>query len=84
GLGCRISLPGDPFVELFSESVARAVVAVRPGDAARLSALCESAGVPAYHLGVVGGDALHIEDVFTIPLVELRQAHQVTLPGYAG
>jgi phosphoribosylformylglycinamidine synthase II len=84
GLGCRVSLPGDPFVELFSESVARAVVAVRPGDAARLATLCEDAGVPARHLGVVGGDALEIDDVFAIPLAELRQAHQVTLPGYAG
>ena len=31
GTGCRVRLPGDPFTALFSESAARAVVAVRPG-----------------------------------------------------
>ena len=31
--GCRVRLPGDPFTALFSESAARAVVAVRPGAA---------------------------------------------------
>jgi phosphoribosylformylglycinamidine (FGAM) synthase-like enzyme len=82
GLGCRISLPGDPFVELFSESVARAVVAVRPGDEARLATMCEAAGVPVRRLGVIGGDALEFENLFSIPLAELRQAHQVTLPNY--
>jgi phosphoribosylformylglycinamidine synthase II len=84
GLGCRVSLTGDPFVELFSESVARAVVAVRPGSEARLTALCEAAGVPSRRLGVIGGDALEVEDVFSIPLAELREAHQVTLPHYVG
>jgi phosphoribosylformylglycinamidine synthase len=84
GLGCRIALPGDPFVELFSESVARAVVAVRAGGEAKLLALCEAAGMPARRLGVIGGDALEIEDVFSIPLSELREAHQVTLPRYMG
>jgi phosphoribosylformylglycinamidine synthase len=82
GLGCRISPPGDPFVELFSESVARAVVAVRPGDEGRLATLCEAAGVPVRRLGVIGGDALEFENLFSIPLAELRQAHQVTLPNY--
>ncbi|HEU5156702.1 MAG TPA: phosphoribosylformylglycinamidine synthase subunit PurL [Streptosporangiaceae bacterium] len=84
GLGCRISLPGDPFVELFSESVARAVVAVRPGAEGRLAALCEAAGVPVRRIGVVGGDALELENFFSVPLAELRQAHQVTLPNYMG
>src|ERR1700743_3291292 len=31
GAGCRVRLAGDPFTALFSESAARAVVAVRPG-----------------------------------------------------
>jgi phosphoribosylformylglycinamidine synthase subunit PurL len=84
GLGCRISLPDDPFAELFSESVARAIVAVRPGDEGRLATLCEAAGVPARRLGVIGGDALELENLFSIPLAELRQAHQVTLPNYMG
>jgi phosphoribosylformylglycinamidine synthase subunit PurL len=40
--------------------------------------------VPVRRLGVIGGDALEIENVLSIPLSELRQAHQVTLPNYMG
>jgi phosphoribosylformylglycinamidine synthase subunit PurL len=84
GLGCRVTLPGDPFVELFSESVARAVVAVRPGQEGRLATAAEAAGVPLTRLGVVGGDALEVEGVFSIPLGELREAHTRTLPELFG
>ncbi|HZE32104.1 MAG TPA: phosphoribosylformylglycinamidine synthase subunit PurL [Actinoallomurus sp.] len=80
GLGCTVSLPGDPFVELFSESVARAVVAVHPDYAARVAALCEAASVPVRHIGTVGGDAFAVEGQFSIPLVELREVHQGALP----
>jgi phosphoribosylformylglycinamidine synthase II len=80
GLGCTVSLPGDPFVELFSESVARAVVAVHPDYAQRVAALCEAASVPVRHIGTVGGDAFAVEGQFSIPLVELREVHQGALP----
>jgi phosphoribosylformylglycinamidine synthase subunit PurL len=95
GLGCQVTLPGDPFVSLFSESVARAVVAVRPGNENRLAALCEASGVPVTRLGVVGGDALTVSGqapgsgtaeprpLFSIPLHELREAHESLLPSYA-
>jgi phosphoribosylformylglycinamidine synthase len=80
GLGCRIRVPDDPFVALFSESVARAIIAVRPGHEARMSALCADNGVPMTRLGVVGGDALEVEGLFSIPLSELRDANMATLP----
>ena len=92
GLGARITLPGDPFVSLFSESVARAVLVVRPGAESRLAALCESAGVPVTQIGVAGGDALHVtgrgpdgdqQELFSIGLSELREAHERMLPSYA-
>ncbi|TDC93576.1 phosphoribosylformylglycinamidine synthase subunit PurL [Actinomadura sp. 7K507] len=92
GLGARITLPGDPFVALFSESVARAMVAVRPGAEARLAALCESAGVPVSQIGVAGGDSLSVtghgpdgeqQELFSIPLYELRESHERMLPSYA-
>ncbi|GGU27528.1 hypothetical protein GCM10010208_60420 [Actinomadura livida] len=91
-LGARITLPGDPFVALFSESVARAMVAVRPGAEARLAALCESAGIPVTQIGVAGGDSLTVtghgpdgdqQELFSIPLYELRESHERTLPSYA-
>jgi phosphoribosylformylglycinamidine synthase len=84
GLGCTVALPGDPFVELFSESVARAVVAVHPEYEARVAALCEAASVPVRRLGTVGGDAFTVEGQFTIPLVELREVYQGALPALFG
>jgi phosphoribosylformylglycinamidine synthase II len=84
GLGCEIALTGDPFVELFSESVARAVVAVHPDRVARAQALCEAAGVPVRPLGAVGGDAFAVDGLFSIPLVELREVHQGALPSLFG
>ncbi|RMI47507.1 phosphoribosylformylglycinamidine synthase subunit PurL [Actinomadura harenae] len=88
GLGAQVTLHGDAFVQLFSESVARAVVAIRPGAEARVAALCEQAGVPVSQLGVVGGDSLTVnggdqQEVFSISLAELREAHERTLPSYA-
>jgi phosphoribosylformylglycinamidine synthase II len=79
GLGVRVALQGDPFVELFSESVARAVVAVRPEGEARLVDICRQAGVPFTTIGVVGGDAFVLDGVFSIPLSELREAHTGTI-----
>ena len=84
GLGCTISLSGDPFVELFSESVARAVVAVRPEYEARVAVLCESAGVPLRRLGMVGGDAFEVDSLFSIPLAELREAYRGAIPALFG
>ena len=46
GTGCRVRLPGDPFTALFSESAARAIVAVRPGSEAAFAELRTAHGVP--------------------------------------
>nr|WP_318784622.1 phosphoribosylformylglycinamidine synthase subunit PurL [Actinomadura algeriensis] len=89
GLGARITLHGDPFVQLFSESVARAMVAIVPGAESKVAALCEAHGVPVSQLGVAGGDALTVttagaaDELFGIPLHELRESHERMLPSYA-
>ena len=86
GRGCQVTLPGDPFTLLFSESAARAIVAVRPASEAAFAALADSHGVPAAALGTTGGTALDISAspdpsaAFTIPLSELAGAHRATLP----
>ncbi|GAB2821200.1 phosphoribosylformylglycinamidine synthase subunit PurL [Actinocorallia aurea] len=80
GLGVRVAFQGDPFVELFSESVARAVVAVRPEAESRFVDICAQAGVPITTIGVVGGDSYTVDGAFTIPLHELREAHTRTIP----
>jgi phosphoribosylformylglycinamidine synthase subunit PurL len=84
GMGCRVMLPGDPFTFLFSESAARAVVAVREGREAEFASLCASAGVPSSALGVTGGGSMVVEDCFDIPLGELGAAHRGTLPALFG
>jgi phosphoribosylformylglycinamidine synthase II len=84
GLGCHVRLPGDPFLWLFSESAARALVAVRPGAQVRFAQLCADHSVPATVLGAVGGDSLGVEGCFSVPLAELAAAHEHTLPALFG
>ena len=85
GVGCQVALPGDLFTQLFSESAARAVVAVRPGCERAFAALAARHGVPVTELGVAGGDSLVVQggDVqggFAIHVDELAAAHAGTLP----
>jgi phosphoribosylformylglycinamidine (FGAM) synthase-like enzyme len=82
--GCRVRLPGDPFTWLFSESAARAVVAVRPGGEAQFAELRAAHDVPGQGIGRVGGDELAVEDCFAIPLAELAAVHTATLPALFG
>jgi phosphoribosylformylglycinamidine synthase II len=84
GTGCRVRLPGDPFTFLFSESAARAVVAVAPGSGDAFAALCQRHGVPATVLGETGGTALAVTGSFSLGLDELAGAHQGTLPSLFG
>ena len=84
GTGCRVRLPGDPFTALFSESAARAIVAVRPGSEAAFAELRIAYGVPGETIGHTGGDALAVEGWFTIPLAELAAAYTAALPALFG
>jgi phosphoribosylformylglycinamidine synthase len=82
GAGCTVRVD-DPFTELFSESAARAVVAVRPDAEAAFTELCARHGVPAAEIGAVGGAALSVRHPgggFDIDLADLRAAHEATLP----
>ena len=80
GRGAFVRLAGDPFVELFSESTARAVVAVPPNDVDAVTALAAAEGVVVTRLGQTSGDALVVEGVFSVGLDELRRRHDATLP----
>ena len=89
GIGARIELPVDldPFVALFSESSARAIVAVRPEAEAQVVDLCGDS-VPCVRIGLVGGGegddsgsaSLEVAGQFVVPLAELRAAWTRTLP----
>jgi len=84
GTGCIVTLPGDTAALLFSESSARAVVAVRPGAEADFAELCDIGGVPAAVIGATGGDALEVTGQFRISLGELAAAHRGRLPELFG
>jgi phosphoribosylformylglycinamidine synthase len=84
GVGCQVQLPGDPFTWLFSESAARAVVAVRSGAEAAFDRLCAAHDVPGEIIGRVGGDRLVVEGCFAIPLAELAAVHTAALPALFG
>ena len=83
GRGARISLPGglDPFVSLFSESSARAVVAVSPSNAAAFEKLAADHGVPLARIGVTGGESLEVDGLFAVSVDELRAASSAVLSG---
>jgi len=83
GLGARIELPqgSDAFTFLFSESAARAVVAVAPGRLAQLIGLCAQRGLPATQIGAVTAErSLEVVGQFRVDLDELHEAHTRTIP----
>lgn len=84
GHGCEVSLTGDVFTGLFSESAARAVVSVTPGREDEFASLCRSHGLPATVLGTVGGSSLTVSDVFSVTLSDLRAAWEAPLPALFG
>ncbi|NYJ02981.1 phosphoribosylformylglycinamidine synthase [Nocardioides thalensis] len=84
GIGATVTLDGDPFVQLFSESAARAIVTVRADQVAEIVGSAEAHGVPVAEIGATGGDALVVEGVFDVPLEELRAAWTATLPAALG
>nr|WP_036554475.1 phosphoribosylformylglycinamidine synthase subunit PurL [Nocardioides insulae] len=84
GIGAQVALDGDPFLALFSESAARALVTVELEDGARLVDLAGRHGVPITEIGVTGGDTLRVEGQFELPVAELGAAWTATLPAALG
>ncbi|GAB2462062.1 phosphoribosylformylglycinamidine synthase subunit PurL [Xylanimonas ulmi] len=86
GVGVTASVAGvverdgvSPFAALFSETTARALVALDPAREAELVAAAEAAGVPVLAIGTTGGESVTVDEV-SIPLAEAREAHETTLP----
>ncbi|HZV24882.1 MAG TPA: phosphoribosylformylglycinamidine synthase subunit PurL [Acidothermaceae bacterium] len=86
GRGARISLPTDvePFVALFSESAARALVAVPADRVGQLTSLAAAHGVPLLSLGTTGGETLDIAGQFAVDLAALRAAATGTFAALFG
>ncbi|ONI82751.1 phosphoribosylformylglycinamidine synthase II [Saccharothrix sp. ALI-22-I] len=81
-VGARVFLEGEKFTELFSESTARVLVAVPRTEELRFTDMCTARGLPWRKVGVVDpeSDALEIQDLGQLPLAELREAWEGTLP----
>jgi len=100
GTGAKVSIDAlatrdgvTPFEALFSESTARALVAVPRSEETKLVDACVARGVPVLKIGETGtepaevaetGESLEIEGIFTIPLSEADQVFRATLPGIFG
>ena len=83
-VGVRVSVDGDPFVALFSESAGRVLVTVPVADEERLVALAGRHGVPVTALGETGGDAIDVTGQFLLDLATVRAAWTATLPAVFG
>jgi phosphoribosylformylglycinamidine synthase len=84
GRGASITLPGDPFVALFSESAARAVIAVPATHLTAVRSLAVAYGVEVTELGLTGGAVLTFTGLFEVPLAELDAAATGTFPALFG
>ncbi|GAA4379719.1 phosphoribosylformylglycinamidine synthase subunit PurL [Paeniglutamicibacter cryotolerans] len=93
GVGARVALDDlchrdgvDAFTALFSESQARAIVAVPRSEEVRFNDMATARNFPVVRLGVVDASAtsLEIQGQFDLDLAELREAHEATLPKYFG
>ncbi|MGZ3141804.1 phosphoribosylformylglycinamidine synthase subunit PurL [Lentzea chajnantorensis] len=80
--GARVFLEGDLFTELFSESAGRVLVAVPRTEEQRFTDMCTARALPWRKVGVVDPEsgALEIQDLGSLPLTELREAWEATLP----
>ena len=79
GVGVSVDLE-DPFVELFSESSARAMVVVAEDRHEEFVDLAQKHGVLLASIGRTGGDVLEVVGQFSIPVAELRTAWRATIP----
>ena len=95
GTGARIWLDEvcerdgvDVFTALFSESTARAIVAVPRSEEVRFKDMCTARHFPFIRIGMTdtGDEApvLEVVDHFEVGLDELRETHEGTLPKHFG
>ncbi|MDP9882832.1 phosphoribosylformylglycinamidine synthase [Sinomonas atrocyanea] len=93
GVGARVALGDlcerdgvDAFTALFSESQGRAIVAVPRSEEVRFNDMAAARNYPVVRLGIVDvlATSLEVQGLFDLPINELREAHEGTLPKYFG
>ncbi|MGA9774583.1 MAG: AIR synthase-related protein, partial [Candidatus Dormiibacterota bacterium] len=89
GLGAEVELPspgpGSPrgwwWGALFGETSGRYILSVDPGSEAKLVEICRREGAPHRLVGTVGGEAISIRGVVSIPLAAAAAARAGSLEG---
>ncbi|MGT2463096.1 phosphoribosylformylglycinamidine synthase subunit PurL [Sinomonas atrocyanea] len=93
GVGARVALGDlcerdgvDAFTALFSESQGRAIVAVPRSEEVRFNDMASARNYPVIRLGIVDvlATSLEVQGLFDLPIDELREVHEGTLPKYFG
>ncbi len=83
GTGAEIALPETGVLShafLYGEDQARYLIASDRAD--KLLTQARNAGVPAVQIGYSGGASLVVKDVLSVPLADLKAAHEAWLPAY--
>jgi len=82
GMGLTLTLPEGVLAHafLFGEDQARYLIAT--SDAAALFKAALAASVPARQIGVAGGEVIAADGLFSLPLAELRAAHEGWMPAF--
>jgi phosphoribosylformylglycinamidine synthase len=85
GKGLKLSLSeckGPAHALLFGEDQARYVLTVPSSIVDFVCINAEGAGIPFRRLGTVGGDVLAIDDLMSVPVARLREAHESWFPAF--
>jgi phosphoribosylformylglycinamidine synthase II len=84
GAAVKLDTPLAPSALLFSEEPSRVIVSCSPERVADVLRTARKIGAPCVEIGTVGGTALAIEGVASVPLEIMRTAYEGTLPRIAG
>ena len=83
GIGADVNAPPSAArwdAMLFGEAQSRIIATIAPDDLPKTAAACERESVPYARIGTVGGDALTIGDMLSVPVADLETAHREGLP----
>ncbi len=83
GVGATLELE-DPFVDLFSESTARAMVTVKPQHHQAVMDLLDSFDLQVRPIGRTGSSAFTVANEFSLDLADLKHHWANTLPAVLG
>lgn len=79
GIGAELSLT-EPFMDLFSESSARAIVTVNRENYEKVMDLLDQFDLEVSTIGKTGGDSISVTEQFSIELADLKAVWEAKFP----